>query len=123
MSTDGVPKERHMETIRVAAAGDIHCRESHRDDIVRAFGDLPGTADLVLLAGDLTTCGDPDEAAILGEACRSLQMPIVAVLGNHDWHSGRGDEIAGILEAAGIEVLERSFTTHEVRGHEVGIVA
>jgi Icc-related predicted phosphoesterase len=115
--------EHRMETIRVAAAGDVHCRESHREEIVVAFAALSGTTDLVLLAGDLTTCGDPEEAAILAEACEPLDAPVVSVLGNHDWHSGRADEVKSILESAGIEVLERSSTVHDVRGHDVGIVA
>jgi Icc-related predicted phosphoesterase len=123
MSTDGKPTERSMETIRVAAAGDIHCRDAVRESILRAFAGLRGDADLVLLAGDLTTCGDPKEAAILAEACEPLSVPVVAVLGNHDWHAGCADEVTATLEAAGVEVLERASTIHEVSGHEVGIVA
>jgi uncharacterized protein len=122
MSTDGARAERTMATIRIAAAGDVHCRESQRVEIGRAFAALEGTADLVLLAGDLTTCGEPSEAEILAAACEPLSVPVIAVLGNHDFHVGRAAEVAATLDAAGIEVLDRAATVHEVCGHEVGIV-
>jgi uncharacterized protein len=109
------------DTIRIAAAGDVHCRESHRDEVAAAFAPLEGNADLVLLAGDLTTCGEPAEAEVLADACEPLSMPVIAVLGNHDWHAGRGEGVISVLERAGIEVVERRATIHEVRGHEVGI--
>jgi Icc-related predicted phosphoesterase len=109
------------DTIRIAAAGDVHCRESHRDQVARAFAALDGSADLILLAGDLTTCGEPAEAQVLADACRPLSVPVIAVLGNHDWHAGRADDVTALLEGAGIEVLERCSTVHEVRGHELGI--
>jgi uncharacterized protein len=76
----------------------------------------------VLLAGDLTTHGEPDEAAVLAEACRGLAVPVVAVLGNHDWHANRCDEVMGVLEDAGITVLERDWTVCDVDGARVGIV-
>jgi uncharacterized protein len=123
MSTDGMPVERPMDTIRVAAAGDIHCRESNREEIAHAFAALSGQAELVLLAGDLTTCGYPQEAEILARACEPLSMPVVAVLGNHDCHAGQPGEVTSILERAGIQVLERATAVHEVSGHEIGIVA
>jgi uncharacterized protein len=76
----------------------------------------------VLLAGDLTTHGEPDEAAVLAEACRGLAVPVVAVLGNHDWHANRCDEVVGVLEDAGITMLERDWTVCDVDGARVGIV-
>ena len=110
------------ETIRVAAAGDIHCAEPLRERIMRAFTALRGQADVVLLAGDLTTHGDPAEAAVLADACRSLELPVYAVLGNHDFHLNRCDELIAVLEDAGITVLQRAFAVHEVGGVELGIV-
>ncbi len=121
MATNGRPQAQETETIRIAAAGDVHCRESHRAEIAAAFARLEGSVDLILLAGDLTTCGEPAEAQVLAEACEPLSAPVVAVLGNHDWHAGRADEIVAILEAGGVRTLERAATIHEVRGHEVGI--
>ena len=121
MAVNGKPEPVPTDTIRIAAAGDVHCRESHRTEVAAAFAQLEGNVDLVLLAGDLTTCGEPAEARVLAEACEPLSMPVVAVLGNHDWHAGRADEVNVVLEGAGIEMLERSSTIYEIRGHEVGI--
>ena len=108
--------------IRVAAAGDIHAVEPLRERLERAFSEVAEEADLVLLAGDLTTHGLPEQAAVLAGACRSVQIPIVAVLGNHDHHSGRCDEITHVLEDVGVVVLDRSHVILEIRDAEVGIV-
>lgn len=108
--------------VRIAAAGDIHCREQNREAVTAAFAALPGTADLVLLAGDLTTHGEPSEGAVLADACRDLGLPIFAVLGNHDWHVDRAGELIAVLEEAGITVLERSHAICEIGGAEIGIV-
>ena len=110
------------ETIRVAAAGDIHCAEPLRGRITRAFAELHGQADVVLLAGDLTTHGNPEEAAVLADACRPLDVPVYAVLGNHDYHANRCDELIAVLEDGGIVVLQRGFAVHELGGVELGIV-
>jgi uncharacterized protein len=107
--------------IRVAAAGDIHCSPSRRAEIERAFSGLDG-ADLVLLAGDLTTHGELEQAAVLADAVGRLDMPVVAVLGNHDWHSNRQEEIARLLGEAGVTVLDRGWTTLDLQGTRVGIV-
>jgi Icc-related predicted phosphoesterase len=109
-------------TLRVAAAGDIHCRESRRDEVEQAFAELAGKADLVLLAGDLTSHGTPDEAEMLAAATMRVDAPVVAVLGNHDWHADRSEEIATVLRGAGVTLLERSATVLEIRGAEVGVV-
>jgi Icc-related predicted phosphoesterase len=121
MTVNGRPEPVPMDTIRIAAAGDIHCRESHGEETAAAFATLEGNADIVLLAGDLTTCGEPSEARVLAEACGPLSMPMIAVLGNHDWHADRADEVNAVLEDAGVVMLERGSTVHDVRGHEVGI--
>ena len=110
------------ETIRVAAAGDIHCAEPLRERIARAFAELEGKVDVALLAGDLTTHGDPAEAAVLADACRRLSLPVYAVLGNHDFHLNRCDDVIDVLEEAGIHVLQRDVAVHEVGGLELGIV-
>ena len=79
--------------IRVAAAGDLHCAEPLRERIVRAFRDIEADADVILLAGDLTTQGEPEQALVLADACRELEVPVVAVLGNHDYHAARFAEL------------------------------
>jgi uncharacterized protein len=109
--------------IRIAAAGDVHFgRESDRERARGAFASLAGRVDLVLLAGDLTTHGEPEQAAILADAVRDLEIPVVAVLGNHDHHSARAGEVAAVLGEAGIVVLDRSHHVLEVCDAEVGIV-
>jgi Icc-related predicted phosphoesterase len=108
--------------VRLATAGDIHVREAQRDDVRRAFAALEGSADVVLIAGDLTTHGEPDQMEILADACRDLDLPVFAVLGNHDMHANRAEECAQVLEDAGIHVLERSWATCEVQGVEIGVV-
>jgi Icc-related predicted phosphoesterase len=113
---------RSAAPVRVAAAGDIHCGEHNRAEIRAAFAGLVGRADLVLLAGDLTTQGEPDQARVLADACRGLPVPVVAVLGNHDWHANRTDEVARILAHADVLLLERESTVLDVRGIDVGIV-
>jgi Icc-related predicted phosphoesterase len=114
--------EQLPTTVRVAAAGDIHCRESRREEAIAAFADISGRADLVLLAGDLTAHGEAEEARVLADAAREANAPVIAVTGNHDWHAGRQDEIVRILEEAGITILQRSRSIQEVGGLEVGIV-
>lgn len=109
------------DPVRVAAAGDIHCEESNRDAVARAFAALAGAADLALLAGDLTTTGEPAQAAVLADACRDVGMPVIAVLGNHDWHADRHDELVDALREGGIEVLDPGSTVVTVRGTRVGI--
>jgi Icc-related predicted phosphoesterase len=109
--------------IRIAAAGDIHVgeRPNDRERAAEAFASLANRADLVLLAGDLTTHGEPEQAAIVADAARELEIPIVAVLGNHDWHADRADELRAVLEDAGIVVLDRSHHIVQVCDTEVGI--
>jgi Icc-related predicted phosphoesterase len=110
------------ERIRVAAAGDIHCDPHDRERIAHAFERVAAQADVVLLAGDLTTHGRPEEAEVLADVCRELPVPVVAVLGNHDWHSDRTAEVTELLTAAGISVLDRSSVVLSVAGISVGVV-
>jgi Icc-related predicted phosphoesterase len=109
------------DRVRIAAAGDVHCQPSHRDDALRAFAGLDEKADLLLLAGDLTTHGQPEQAEVLADACRDLDMPIVAVLGNHDWHCNQVADILPIWADAGITVLDRDHTILCIDGVDVGI--
>ena len=110
------------ETVRIAAAGDIHCSEANRGPVAAAFEEVRGEADLVLLAGDLTTHGEPEEAAVLAEILRAYELPVYAVLGNHDWHADRCDEVVDVLRGAGVEVLNGTASVADVGGVSVGIV-
>jgi uncharacterized protein len=107
--------------IRIAAAGDVHFgRDGDRERAQHAFGALD--VDLILLAGDLTTHGKPEQAAILADAVRELETPVLAVLGNHDHHSARAGEVTAVLEEAGIVVLDRSHHVLEICGADIGVV-
>jgi uncharacterized protein len=111
-----------MPSVRIAAAGDVHAQERTRPQVAEAFARLDAEADVALLAGDLTTHGRPEEAQVLADAAREVDIPIVAVLGNHDWHENSVDEVGAVLEDAGIVLLERSWTICEVAGTKVGVV-
>lgn len=107
--------------IRIAAAGDIHCAEEERTRLQSAFAEADRQADVILLAGDLTTYGEPEQGAVLAEITREIETPIFAVLGNHDWHADRHDELVATLRDGGIRLLERAAETCTVNGVEVGI--
>jgi uncharacterized protein len=106
----------------VAAVGDLHASEDHRDRLALSLAEAARDVDVILLAGDLTTHGLPEEASVLADGCRGLDVPVVAVLGNHDHHAGRADEVVSSLEGAGAIVLERDHRVLELAGLEVGIV-
>jgi Icc-related predicted phosphoesterase len=108
--------------VRVAAAADIHASEVTRERVERAFAELAGEADVVLLAGDLTTSGEPEQAEVIADAARQLDVPVFAVLGNHDHHAERAGEIEEVLGGAGVRILDRECATCEVDGLELGVV-
>src|ERR687887_1512982 len=107
--------------IRVAAAGDIHCDQASREELEHAFRTVDEEVDLVLLAGDLTTYGEVEQAELLADICRPLRVPIYAVLGNHDWHCNQAREIVSVLREAGVHVLERTWAVQDIDGASVGI--
>ncbi len=108
--------------IRIAAAGDVHASEATRERVHSAFERVESEADVVLLAGDLTTTGEPEQAQVLAEACGALSIPVFAVLGNHEYHAGRANEIARVLVDAGVRVLDRSWAECEIAGLRFGVV-
>lgn len=109
--------------LRIAAAGDLHCREDRADDARRAAEGIAACeADLVLLCGDLTTHGRPEQAAVVADAFAGLGLRVATVLGNHDWHENRAQEVIEALSAGGVAVLERDSMTWDIDGTEVGVV-
>jgi Icc-related predicted phosphoesterase len=108
--------------IRIAAAADIHASDVSADRVERAFAELEGEADVVLLAGDLTTSGEPEQAEVIAAASRRLDVPIFAVLGNHDHHAARTEELVEVLGGSGVRVLDRDCATCEIEGLDLGIV-
>jgi len=92
--------------IRVAATGDLHFGPDSAGTFRPHVERLDERADVLLLAGDLTKVGLPEEAEVLAEELRGSPVPVIAVLGNHDYHSDQPAAVRAILEEAGIRVLE-----------------
>jgi len=107
--------------IRVAAVADVHFGIDSAGRLRPHLEHLGGQADLLLVAGDLTKCGDPEEAAVLADELSELPVPVLAVLGNHDYHAGREHEVAKHLEGSGVRVLEGEAETVTVDGTTVGV--
>lgn len=107
--------------IRIAAAGDIHCHEGQRGTIRAWYRNLDSEADILLLAGDLTAIGERRQAAVLADELAVVQIPMVAVLGNHDYQSDQVKEVREELERRGIVVLIEESVTLEVKGERIGI--
>ena len=107
--------------IRVAACGDVHFGLDSAGILRPHLEHLPERADVFLLAGDLTRHGDPAEAAVLAAELDGLPVPVVAVLGNHDYHLDREADVARVLERAGVRVLEGDSTVIDVDGTRLGI--
>jgi len=95
------------ETVRLAAVGDIHCSKTSQGTLQPLFAQAAELADVLLLCGDLTDYGLPEEAHVLAnEIVAAAKIPIVAVLGNHDYESGKPDEVRQILADAGVNMLD-----------------
>ena len=100
--------------LRIAAVGDIHISKSSQGNFHALFSQITDTADVLLLCGDFTDYGLPEEAKILARELNTVNIPVVAVLGNHDFESGFQDEIRQILTDVGVTVLDGEAT--EVHG-------
>ncbi|BBH66429.1 hypothetical protein ACTI_31140 [Actinoplanes sp. OR16] len=107
--------------IRIAAVGDVHVDKDVLGRYRPALEELPGRADALLIAGDLTRHGTVEEARCFAQEFGGLAVPVVVVLGNHDHQSDLQDEVTGVLTASGITVLECSATVLEINGHRLGI--
>lgn len=105
------------EAIRVAAVGDLHCAKDSRGALAPLLTEVALSADVLALCGDLTDYGLPEEAHVLVQELRAVgKIPVVAVLGNHDYQSGREDDVRKILADSGVHVLDGE--TWE--GHGIG---
>jgi Icc-related predicted phosphoesterase len=103
-----------MAFVRVAAVGDLHCTKTSQGAFQPLFAAIRDTADLLLVAGDLTDYGLPEEAQILTRELSAIRIPVVAVLGNHDRESGKEAEVQHVLTESGVTVLDGDAT--EVNG-------
>ena len=93
--------------MRLAAVGDIHCKKTSEGAFRALFEAMAAAADALVLCGDLTDYGLPEEARVLvKELGAAKTTPIVAVLGNHDFESGEADKVKAILGEAGVTILD-----------------
>lgn len=107
--------------IRVAAVGDIHFGPDSAGQLRPAFDTLGDCADLLLLAGDLTRHGTPREARVVADEVAGLPVPVVAVLGNHDYQSDQEAAVTRQLTDAGVHVLEGNGVALDLAGARVGV--
>jgi Icc-related predicted phosphoesterase len=92
--------------VRVAAVGDVHCTKSSQGMLQPIFAQVAERADVLALCGDLCDYGTVEEAHILARELAAARVPVVAVLGNHDFESGQQDEVKKILCDAGVHMLD-----------------
>jgi Icc-related predicted phosphoesterase len=92
--------------VRIAAVADVHMREADKGKWAEWFKEISQKAEMVLIGGDLTDTGDEQEAQLLAEELKSCNIPVVAVLGNHDYEKGRHKLIRQILQQAKVHVLD-----------------
>jgi Icc-related predicted phosphoesterase len=93
-------------TVRLAAVGDVHCTRTSAGTLAPLFLEAAAQADVLLLAGDLTDYGLPEEARVLARELSGVKIPILAVLGNHDCETGKEEEVVQILSEAGVRMLD-----------------
>lgn len=100
--------------LRVAAVGDLHVGENHQHPFRDMFARASNEADVLVLCGDLTNFGKTREAEILAEDLAACTIPVVGVLGNHDYECGQPQEVSRILHEAGVRVLDGE--AYEIEG-------
>jgi Icc-related predicted phosphoesterase len=94
------------ETIRLAAVADLHCARTSSAGLASLFTEAASQADVLLLGGDLTDYGLPEEAHVLARELSGVKIPMLGVLGNHDCESGHEAEIVKILVESGVQILD-----------------
>jgi Icc-related predicted phosphoesterase len=105
--------------VRVGAVADLHCTRTSQGVHQPLFEQAGRLADVLLLGGDLTDFGLPEEAHVLARDLKTaVKVPVVAVLGNHDFEAGKQNEVTDILREAGVTVLDGDAC--EVRGVGIG---
>jgi Icc-related predicted phosphoesterase len=112
---------RGLDVIRIAAVGDIHLGVDSRGEMRPALEKVSIHADVLLLAGDLTRHGGAEEAEVVADEFGELGVPVIAVLGNHDYHSDAVEDVTAVLVGRGITVLEGQSVTMDIDGQTLGI--
>ncbi|HEY0325635.1 MAG TPA: metallophosphoesterase [Allosphingosinicella sp.] len=104
------PAEGATETVRIAAIGDLHVSDGDEHRYRDLFAEMSEAADIIALCGDLTNFGKTGEAEALAADIQAANVPVVGVLGNHDYECGQPEEVARILGQAGMTVLDEQAT-------------
>ena len=99
------------KTVRIAAMADIHYKKTPDESFQPIFVEIAKQADVLLLCGDLTDYGLPEEAELVVKDLATVSIPVLAVLGNHDFESGRSSEVRDVLAKANIKVLDGESAT------------
>ncbi len=107
--------------IRFAAIGDVHCWEGAEAHIAPIFENVDSQADILLLAGDLTTTGTVKELDVLCNVLKDLRIPVISVLGNHDCENNQEEELTRLLQSHSIPVLDGDAVVFNIKGKTVGI--
>jgi Icc-related predicted phosphoesterase len=107
--------------VRVAAVGDVHVAADSAGRLRAELEGIAERADVLLLAGDLTHRGRPEEAQVLAGELDGLGVPVVAVLGNHDYHTDQQEQVTAVLEDSGVRVLEGDAVVLEIGGRRLGV--
>jgi Icc-related predicted phosphoesterase len=103
------------EHLRIAAIADLHVKKTGQASLQPLFAAASEQADVLLLCGDLTDYGQVEEAKILAKDITAfLRIPSIGVLGNHDFESGKADEVVKIIAGAGVTMLDGG--SHEIEG-------
>lgn len=93
-------------TVRIAAMADIHYKRIPDESFQPIFVEAAKNADALLLCGDLTDYGLPEEAELVVKDLAMIKTPVLAVLGNHDCESGREAEVRDVLEKGNVKLLD-----------------
>ncbi|HEX2912462.1 MAG TPA: metallophosphoesterase [Chloroflexia bacterium] len=101
-----MPAVKEKAVVKVAALGDIHYTKYSQGTLQPLFSQIMESADVLALCGDLTDYGLPEEAHVLARDLANIKIPIVGVLGNHDFESGQQTEVCQILTEAGVRLLD-----------------
>jgi len=105
-SPDRPPPAKPNGKLRLAAIGDLHVTENQQHPYRDLFAKISRDADVLALCGDLTNFGKPIEAQVLAEDLQACSIPVVGVLGNHDYECGHESEVKRILHEAGLRFLD-----------------
>jgi Icc-related predicted phosphoesterase len=92
--------------VRIGAVADLHCTEHSHAQLEPLFTQAAALVDILLLAGDLTDGGLPEEARVLARVLSGVKVPVVGVLGNHDYESNKVEEVKQVFEDANMRLLD-----------------